>query len=783
MVDQINNKSLEKPLPEKRLTRVSSFRDLSCKVSQEDADKFGCFYQQKDFQEKTLQVLKEKLRSTQDMLNGHYALPDAHWRHYERMKKSYQEAIDWMKKFNNAVSDQRDGLWAISYAKFRQGKLEDADIRVLNAMREAYYGGVSETYNLKAENVVRIYDINSSYPASMKQDMPIGKPVFSTDPGGLDNYFGIVYARVETPRSSKNIYEKIDYPPLPFRLVDGGIINPIGKWSGWYSSELLKYVRNVWGYKIHVFYGYKFNKGVSIFEKFVDKYYRIKAGYDKHLNINRDTSKLMLNSSYGRTGMKLDDVETKFVTSKESKELQSKYQVIDVIQFTPEIDWIKYRRRLNDSFIWTSIYKESNTNQTPNIIQTSKKSDGSALWLKESDSKYDIEQSLPIAIFTSAYSTIRLFEGIRKIKESGGIVYAVDTDSIHTDGFLPDNYIGSELGLWKLEFEGERGLYPLPKVYLVEEKIDEKVSKDKKIKDIKKGKGLKKKSITKEEYLKLTQGESIEKEEYRFKIIKKEFRIKFEKTKICLSAELNKRIPNKDGISTKPLLVIDGEVKYIISKNKRHDQDKDKIENITTPSPSHSNQIRSDTKIEINQFNKESYPKNLHDLEKFVSNKIHESMMLAGNQATMRIYELTGIMYTIDGDMYYSKGKGRESRRIDIKINGDWLNKNITMKSGRLRFKNEERASSCNSRSFRENSSYFNDYKSKPPDIIEETPIHTEELMKTDILIIVITNLIVISKIGLIATIKIYWFLFKFLWVLFKLYLETLIFIIALIFK
>jgi len=94
----------------------------------------------------------------------------------------------------------------------------------------------------------------------------------------------------------------------------------------------------VWGYKIHVFYGYKFNKGESIFDKFVDKYYRIKAGLDKHLNINRDTSKLMLNSCYGRTGMKLDDVEIKFVTSKESKELQRKYQVIDIIQFTPEID-------------------------------------------------------------------------------------------------------------------------------------------------------------------------------------------------------------------------------------------------------------------------------------------------------------------------------------------------------------------------------------------------------------------------------------------------------------
>jgi hypothetical protein len=97
-------------------------------------------------------------------------------------------------------------------------------------------------------------------------------------------------------------------------------------------------VRDVWGYKIHVFYGYKFNKGVSIFDKFVDKYYRIKSGLDKHLNINRDTSKLMLNSCYGRTGMKLDDVETKFVTSKKSALIQSKYQVVDVIQFTPEID-------------------------------------------------------------------------------------------------------------------------------------------------------------------------------------------------------------------------------------------------------------------------------------------------------------------------------------------------------------------------------------------------------------------------------------------------------------
>lgn len=422
-------------------------------------------------------------------------------------------------------------------------------------MRRAYFGGISEVYNLKAENGVRIYDINSSYPASMKQTMPIGKPVFSSDPGGLDNYFGVVYTKIETPKNSKGEYRKLDYPPLPFRLPDGNIINPIGKWEGWYSTVILNYVRDVWGYKTDVKFGYKFNKGEHVFEKFVDKYYNIKAGKAKDLDINRDTSKLMLNSGYGRMGLKLDDVETKFTTSDESKLIQQKYQVIDVIQFTPEIDWIKFRRQLNNSFIWSTITK--NSDQNP-------KYSNAILRIKEDDTFYDIEQSLPIAIFTAAYSTIRLFEGIRKVKDSGGIIYAVDTDSIHTDGYLPEDCIGNELGQWKLERETKGvGLYPLPKVYFVED------DEDGKVKDIKKGKGVKKKSITKEEYLKLTQGESIEKKENRFKIIKKEFRIKLEKTKICLNAELNKRIPVKNSYTTNPLTVIDGEVKYTTTKNKR----------------------------------------------------------------------------------------------------------------------------------------------------------------------------------------------------------------------
>jgi hypothetical protein len=76
----------------------------------------------------------------------------------------------------------------------------------------------------------------------------------------------------------------------------------------------------------------------------------------------------------------------------------------------------------------------------------------------------------------------------------------------------------------------------------------------------------------------------------------------------------------------------------------------------------------------------------LYSYEKLISNAIHESMMVAGNEARMSIYKITGIMYTIDGDIYYFEGEGHKSRRVYIKRNGVWLNSNIILKSGRLLF-------------------------------------------------------------------------------------------------
>ena len=176
--------------------------------------------------------------------------------------------------------------------------------------------------------------------------------------------------------------------------------------------------------------------------------------------------------------------------------------------------------------------------------------------VKENSRKLDVESCLPIAIFTTAYSTIRLFQAIRLIEESGKEVYAVDTDSIHTNGILPDYLLGNEIGKFKLEFEGESGgLYPLPKTYYAEGK--EVNANQIGVKIIKKGKGVKGGSILKEEYLNLVQGISVEKQDPRFIIKREDCSIRLKDVKIEIKAEFLKRNILKKGeeIRTTPHII------------------------------------------------------------------------------------------------------------------------------------------------------------------------------------------------------------------------------------
>jgi len=169
-------------------------------------------------------------------------------------------------------------------------------------IKESYYGGRVEVFKTYGENLY-YYDVNSLYPYVMLQDMPIGNATLSTDPD-LNNYFGFCYVTVKVPENTYN-------PILPYRDDEGNIYNPTGEWSGMYSSELLKLAIEINDVEITVHYGYKFDRGKDIFKDFVEHYYNIKLK-SKDNEVLRLLAKLILNSLYGRFGLRHQLTKTEF---------------------------------------------------------------------------------------------------------------------------------------------------------------------------------------------------------------------------------------------------------------------------------------------------------------------------------------------------------------------------------------------------------------------------------------------------------------------------------------
>lgn len=131
--------------------------------------------------------------------------------------------------------------------------------------------------------------MNSQYPAAMLNEMPVGDPVLSTDTN-LESYFGFCYANI-TPHPPKIL----DVLIMPHRNDDGEVSYPSKPFSGLYFSELLKNAIK-YGYKVEVTGGIKFERGVGVFNEFVEKIYskRLQAKLNGN-NILQLLNKLTLN--------------------------------------------------------------------------------------------------------------------------------------------------------------------------------------------------------------------------------------------------------------------------------------------------------------------------------------------------------------------------------------------------------------------------------------------------------------------------------------------------------
>ncbi len=173
-------------------------------------------------------------------------------------------------------------------------------------VRRGYYGGRTEIHHFYGE-VLRYFDFNSSYAASMTRDMPIGDLI--VEKGALDmrkhesqggRYGGFCECTVQIP-------PECPIPPLPHRDVETGkLVFPTGQFHGVWSVDELALLSDplVGGKVVHVvqtvWWGLR-----PMFQGMVKALWMLRdktlPGYDEGLSL---LGKLLVNGSYGKFAMK-----------------------------------------------------------------------------------------------------------------------------------------------------------------------------------------------------------------------------------------------------------------------------------------------------------------------------------------------------------------------------------------------------------------------------------------------------------------------------------------------
>jgi len=311
-------------------------------------------------------------------------------------------------------------------------------------IREAYFGGNVNTYVNKIDKGF-YYDMNSQYPFAMLNDLPVGNPTFSNDTD-LDNYFGFVYGEITAPD-----YNTLRVPFIQMRDDKSDTAScPRGTFSRMIFSEEMKEALKH-GYSIKVKYGYKFERGKNLFKDYVDTFYEIKKNTKDP--VERALSKLLLNSLYGKFGMKEIISNMKIMDKKEAQKITKNYNYTIFSELSDDKVLIKYTSKLPESI--TSVLKDQKDIIKENTL-----------------AKVSRKRGVPSAVHISAAISAYARMSINNFKNIPGnpCIYS-DTDSVVLPYKLPDIYVGKQLGQMKLEHIIEEGIFIRKKLYAIKDNL------------------------------------------------------------------------------------------------------------------------------------------------------------------------------------------------------------------------------------------------------------------------------------------------------------------------
>jgi DNA polymerase type B, organellar and viral len=282
--------------------------------------------------------------------------------------------------------------------------------------------------------------------------MPVGIPKYFKGDIRVINpdAFGYFYCEITSPVD-------IAHPILQRRIKTSEGIRTIagtGSWTGWVYSEEMYNAQNNHKYQFKILKGYEFDKGY-IFKDYIDTLYALRMQFDKEDPMNY-VAKLLMNSLYGKFGMKTQSTKVDIYNILNEAELKVFNEMVDTEG--PAIqDWFK----LDQHYV---VIRDNISNYYTN---------------EDNDHYHGLDVNVAIAAAITAGG--RMWMSTIKNSLLFNLFYS-DTDSFVTNKPLPSFMVGSGLGQFKLEYTIKRAVFLAPKVYAFITSSGEEIIKVKGIK-------------------------------------------------------------------------------------------------------------------------------------------------------------------------------------------------------------------------------------------------------------------------------------------------------------
>lgn len=307
--------------------------------------------------------------------------------------------------------------------------------RIDEFVRRAYFGGRVEIFKplFTGPGLIRCADVNSLYPTVMRNpprvgDIPQEYPAkfkyftFEYEPDSL----GFYEAEVEV---SDSMY----VPPLgvvwpimnsahPGRAPKSKFVFPTGRFKGYWSTLELEYARSLGVKILKTGQGAIFEGGGNFFKRYVDDLYEIRETTERE-SVDNVLAKLLLNSCYGRFGLKVAREGLVFDEGQEGvSELESGADDAGFV--------------LREAGIQVRLMRE------PKMLETF--------------------NNVAVSAWVTSASRVFMHRHYRKIERE---LFYTDTDSLFTTADFEDE---KGLGGMKIEYERKGACFLLPKTYITQ---------------------------------------------------------------------------------------------------------------------------------------------------------------------------------------------------------------------------------------------------------------------------------------------------------------------------